>query len=303
MGQKPDSAHDLVTQNFINIKSLAVITWNVNFSYSFPRKRIITILNYIQNLITSHRSNEPPIIMLQEVTEDCFDVLLTRPFVQEIYDITEMSRENPNMHYGNVTLIPRAIAQNVRAVFRTRFGSSALGREAVYVDLLAPARDAYRTIRIANVHLESSRGRSDQARVLQLSSVASFLSVPGVHGGIVGGDMNSIGPLDGLLPVELGFMDAWLACESRMKAQEGPNARISLDEMVERDKAGHTWGYQPPTRHPPSRLDKILLKGGISAQAIERIGVSLKVDYKVEEERVWVSDHYGLLARVQLEAE
>ncbi|KAJ3500736.1 hypothetical protein NLJ89_g9658 [Agrocybe chaxingu] len=188
--------------------------------------------------------------------------------------------------------------------------------------------EALKILRIANVHLESLRGSSDAARVRQLASVASFLSASKIHAGLVGGDMNPIAPSDPGLPTRLGLLDAWVECHApptNVSPEERKEKRQAVEDdgFISRggeaydDPAGHTWGYQPTNRFPPRRMDKVLFVGGLKAEKIEKIGVGLKVvpetgdDEEEEEEEeeaqemerspVWVSDHYGLLARFQVQ--
>jgi tyrosyl-DNA phosphodiesterase 2 len=165
-----------------------------------------------------------------------------------------------------------------------------MGRDALYVDLEFPdhapasnTRTSKIVVRIANTHLESLRGHGDRARPIQLGSIAKLLACSDVRGGLVGGDMNAISPSDIDLPRQVGLSDSWDGLAPTRGAQL--------------DISGHTWGYQPHSIYPPNRLDKILLRGDLRVQEIKKVGVGLKVTGL----NVWVSDHYGLLARVVIE--
>lgn len=135
---------------------------------------------------------------------------------------------------------------------------------------------------ISNRYLASG----DKARPKQLKIVADVLTAPNVNGGLVAGDMNCISLSDQGLPEQLGLTDAWLATAVR------PTTDGVDDDTGETE--GHTWGYQPRSQFPPNRLDKVLTVGELKVVDMERIGVGLKIKDKDE----WVSDHYGLLAKI-----
>ncbi|CAA7269222.1 unnamed protein product [Cyclocybe aegerita] len=328
------------------IVSFAVVTWNVDFMAAYEKSRLKSALDLLQTLIPP--LSVPCIILIQEMHENCFSMLLAHSWVREWYDVTDVSShswENLMFGYGTITLVPRVWAGNVASVFRTKFRGSKMGREALFVDLVVPTvaratnltdppggkqgtqSEVPKVIRIANVHLESLRGPSDAARIRQLASVAAFLSAPKVHAGLVGGDMNPIAPSDINLPARLGLRDAWIECHSPPANANGEERKekkavqddgfISKGGEEDDDPTEHTWGYQPTNLFPPRRMDKILLVGGLKAEDIERVGVGVKVvpekgEYEEEGEEeeeaedterspVWVSDHYGLLARFRVQ--
>lgn len=111
--------------------------------------------------------------------------------------------------------------------------------------------------------------------------------------------MNAIRPDDEMLPAVVGLRDVW---------------DLEVDWDAEE---GHTWGYQPPGRFPPTRLDKVLFLGelrfadhkieGGNVRKLRRIGVGLEYTPPMGEQSVrkggrnWVSDHYGLWAKVGIE--
>ncbi|KAJ3507679.1 hypothetical protein NLJ89_g6169 [Agrocybe chaxingu] len=332
----------------VPITSFAVATWNVNFMPAYERSRLKAALDHLQAFISPLASRDPPVpcmVLIQEMHVNCFSALLQHPWVREQYDLTDVSShswENSRSNYGTVTLVPRVLAGNTVSVFRTKFKGSRMSREALFVDLVVPAEGTStpvqpdepepKIIRIANVHLESLRGPSDEARVKQLKSVALFLSAPRIHAGLVGGDMNPIAPTDARLPEQFGLQDAWIECHNpvpRSKTEVENEARergVQDDGQLAKreeydDPAGHTWGYQPPTiKFSPTRMDKILLVGELKAEEIEKVGVGLKVvpeeddhdrklafnrkfgpDDSKEQSPVWVSDHFGLLARLRVQ--
>ncbi|KAF9565868.1 hypothetical protein CPC08DRAFT_595015, partial [Agrocybe pediades] len=282
------------TQSYL--KSFALITWNVDFSRSYAKQRLITALNHLQSLVEElkNKSSLQTIILLQELHQDYYTTLLDHPFVQENYDVTDEVSDKWLTHYGLATLIPRSDEVRVRKVFSTPFEDSRMGREALFVDLEVAEEDpsaAPKIVRIANTHLESLDGFGNVARPKQLAAIARELSVPEVDIGIVGGDMNPIGPKDADIPASVNLLDAWeVYC-----GQPSGNLAGDPEEMQRREKDGHTWGYQPPSRYAPKRMDKVLFRGPLAIRQIERIGVGLKVaPERVEQKDIWASDHCGL---------
>ena len=84
--------------------------------------------------------------------------------------------------------------------------------------------------------------------------------------------MNMIGPADQNIHVVAGLQDA---CG---------------------DASAVTWGFQPPSRFPPGRLDRIFYVGDeLVVGEVRVIGKGLKT--KVGK---WASDHYGLVTSVRI---
>lgn len=306
--------------------TFAVLTWNIDFSRDLPVHRLKTVLDYLESLLLPVPDTSPAtptIILLQEVHQACFHTLLSHSFVRTAYDVTDVSPSAwPGIFgYGTVTLVPKSIASNV-SVFRTQFSNSTMGRDALYVDFefLQPGSGSTDPetqkikIRVANAHLESLGGHGDRARPVQLKSVSTLLTSPGIYGGIVGGDMNAISPSDFNLPEEVGLSDAWAmkniptnstpvvatAVSEGEPNPDDPDVAPTNQKTSEAD--GHTWGYQPPSRFPPGRLDKILVVGAFKVDEIRRVGVGLEYNRPPglqlgPKRKIWASDHYGLLAK------
>ncbi|KAJ7030026.1 hypothetical protein C8F04DRAFT_1115113 [Mycena alexandri] len=248
------------------LRSFSLVTWNVDFMASFENARI----------------------RAAEVHKSCFDTLLAHKFIREFYHVTDIFLKNS---YSTITLVPKSLAALVSAVERVPFTDiTKMQRDYLYVDLEIPLPSRLLRLRIANTHLESLPGFGDKARPKQLKIVADVLTGPNVNGGLVAGDMNCISPSDQGLPEQLGLTDAWLA----MAVQPTTDGTDDTGEAE-----GHTWGYQPRCEFPPSRLDKVLTVGELKVVGIERIGVGLKIKDKDK----WVSDHYGLLAKVVFPSE
>jgi len=188
--------------------------------------------------------------------------------------------------------LPLHVAQVLRCPFR----DSRMGRDVLLTDILLESGGV---LRAGSTHLESLLIGEAQ-RPIQLRTIASLLREPGVVTGIVGGDMNAISPGDKDLPSKPGIQlsDTW-----DLEPMQGKRTGVfGLGQ-------GHTWGYQPPSRFPPGRLDKLLYTGSASfvcmkgESLLRRVGVN--VEYKVTRDDLdgpylpthderWISDHFGL---------
>ena len=234
---------------------------------------------------TAGERPEPCCILLQEVSSAAFTLILTNEWVQRCFLVVPSSSEKwpHGATYGNVTLVSRTIP--VCGAFTIDFSNSSMGRNALFVDvkLAVPAplhaarlSDGIVQMRIANTHLESLP-QGARARPEQMHIIAESLQAYDLHGGVVGGDMNAIGPSDRRIAEEVGLMDAWQGSDE--------------------DEEGFTWGYQPPSQFPAARLDKVLwtARGGLDVDQPMRVGVGAK--YGSGE---WISDHYGLVTNVHV---
>ncbi|KAI8980165.1 Endonuclease/exonuclease/phosphatase [Trametes punicea] len=250
------------------LTALRLITWNVDFMQRDTAGRLECILSYLQDSILSS-SPPPSCILLQELDASSLAAILLNAWVREHYVVTPPTTEHWKAHYGNATLISRvAPFQNTQMLV---FANSHMGRAAIFVDVAMRSPDSgeVRTVRIANTHLESLP-QGANARPKQLAAIADLLRGHGIDAGIVGGDMNMIGDVaDQSIHVAAGLRDA---CHS-------PD-----------DPSSHTWGYQPSTRYPPGRLDRVFFVGDrLHVDPVEVIGKGLRT-----KTGQWASDHYGL---------
>ncbi|KAN0092746.1 Endonuclease/exonuclease/phosphatase [Tylopilus felleus] len=269
--------------------SMRLLTWNIDFASKAPKRRLNAALNYMQQDVfkckTAGERPEPCCILLQEVSSAAFTLILTNEWVQRCFLVVPSSSEKwpHGATYGNVTLVSRTIP--VCGAFTIDFSNSSMGRNALFVDvkLAVPAplhaarlSDGIVQMRIANTHLESLP-QGARARPEQMHIIAESLQAYDLHGGVVGGDMNAIGPSDRRIAEEVGLMDAWQGSDE--------------------DEEGFTWGYQPPSQFPAARLDKVLwtARGGLDVDQPMRVGVGAK--YGSGE---WISDHYGLVTNVHV---
>ncbi|KAJ7350591.1 Endonuclease/exonuclease/phosphatase [Mycena albidolilacea] len=263
---------------------LSLLTWNVDFAAPLVVRRFQTALSHLEKLVSPHLTSPPPpptIILLQEVHTSCFKTLFTNTFIYEFAQITNLFSARS---YSTLSLMPNSLASLVFSVSRvllfteTRMQSDCLVVRRPRYSAAPNGRGAESKNIIVNTHLEPLNVFGNRARPKQLEVISRLLTTSEVDAGLVAGDMNAISPSDRNLPEEVGLSDAWFASTARPT------------------DGGHTWGYQPKGAYPPNRLDKILTVGKMVAVDIERVDVELKVEGR----DAWVSDHFGLLAKIVL---
>lgn len=168
-------------------------------------------------------------------------------------------------HCGTTTLVDRRL--KIANVFRLPLFSK-YGRDGLFVDTAlsgscSAAQDSSCLLRLCNVRLESLIA-NPLVRPHQLSALAAYLHAPEVACALLAGDLNAIEPFDRTLHSENELEDAYLTLGGREDSDEG-----------------YTWGYQVPAvvreKFGCSRVDKILFRGDVRANAFERIGVGVVV--------------------------
>ncbi|KAJ7126982.1 Endonuclease/exonuclease/phosphatase [Mycena epipterygia] len=269
--------------------TIEFVSWNVSYDTPMVAQRMECVLRHLEKIVFKCRRGEAPepcVVLLQEVHSlNGLDVILKDEWVREHFFVTpaDTSKWPEGAAYGNVTLVEKSIP--VADAHILEFGLSAMQRTGVMVDIRlgAPKPREYDVIlRVINTHLESLT-QGDDVRPQQLKLLTKFIKGPGIRGGIIGGDMNPIGPKDASLAASLGLRDAW---------RKGDN-----------DERGFTWGEQPPTEYPVGRFDKILYlpRKGYRVDEPQRIGVGLKIKSdRLQGGSLWVSDHYGLWTKVHV---
>jgi tyrosyl-DNA phosphodiesterase 2 len=277
--------------------SLTLITWNVDFSNDFAAQRLTAALDYLRDeTFAEYKTADLPfcIILLQEIERGAFSALLAHLWVKEWFMVVP-GRPGEGWPrgawYGTATLVRKGewLARSTCV----HFGGSLMGRNALVTDVLLgggyPGAEPHaRVLRVVNTHLESLP-EGAQSRVVQLGVITALLG-EAEAGGIVGGDMNAIMPSDATLAAQNGLLDAW-------EEQRWDRGRREGSEEEEEGDGGMTWGYQPPCKFPPGRLDKILYteSDAFEVKGIRRLGVGLTTPYGG-----WVSDHYGLACQVEV---
>jgi tyrosyl-DNA phosphodiesterase 2 len=265
--------------------SLSIITWNIDFATPEAARRLTAALDYLRyHAFPEHQGGKPPhcLILLQEINIDAFNTLLAHPWVREWFRVVPASPEASwprGATYGTVTLVHAPLANSMCV----HYEDSYMGRNALVTDIMvggAADHHAPRILRVINTHLESLP-MGTPMRITQMGVIATLLKEAGILGGIACGDMNAIAPSDATLPEQNGLSDAW---EYRRDGEED----------------GTTWGYQPVSRYPPGRLDKILYteSDAFDVKDAQRIAVGLKMPGGE-----WISDHYGLACHVGIRQE
>ncbi|KAH9972859.1 Endonuclease/exonuclease/phosphatase, partial [Lactifluus volemus] len=281
--------------------SLTLVTWNVDFMMPNASSRLTAALDYLQyRVFPGSECGQPPpcIILLQEIKAGDFSTLLAHPWVREWFAVVPGSANDGwprGATYGTVTLVARNESMPLAGSTCVHFGGSRMARNALVTDvLLRGAGSGGRVLRVVNTHLESLPEGTPQ-RIVQMGVIAGLLKKAGMLGGIVGGDMNAIAVSDETLAEKNGLMDARKGDDDVGAAEEDDDDNDDND-----DDGGVTWGYQPRTRYPPGRLDRILYTmnedGDLKIENVRRIAVGLEMPGGVGR---WVSDHYGLACQVR----
>ncbi|KAI0300932.1 Endonuclease/exonuclease/phosphatase [Russula brevipes] len=253
--------------------SLILITWNVDFAQNNASPRLTAALDHLQfHAFPEYNGGQPPpcIILLQEIS-------------------SPEAGWPQGARYGTATLVARCAPLAGSAC--VPYEESHMCRNALVTDVLVGGAEPHaRVLRVVNTHLESLP-EGTQRRVSQMGVVGRLLKEAGIVGGIVGGDMNAIAPSDEALAEENGLADAW----ERTRSARGDDGEGDAGEGEE-EEDGTTWGYQPRSRFPPGRLDKILYteSDGFEVRDVRRLAVGLRMPGGA-----WVSDHYGLICKVE----
>lgn len=260
--------------------SLSLVTWNVDFAAPHPKPRLKAALDYLQfHAFPQFNGGQPPpcLILLQEIKAEGFEVLLAHPWIRAWFMVVPGSAEDgwPRYAgYGTVTLVARSAP--LTGSLCVHFGESRMWRNALVTDVVLGGAEPHAYIlRVANTHLESLPEGTPR-RVVQMRVIAGLLKDAKVLDGIVCGDMNAIAPSDETIAEANGLLDAW-------------------EQKQNRDEDSTTWGYQPRSRFPPGRLDRILHtpSKGVRIKDVRRLAVGLEMP-----SGGWVSDHYGLACQV-----
>lgn len=270
---------------------LRVLTWNIDALIPFDKPRMAAALRHLEAMVSAppapFTAETPAVILLQEMREGDLDMIQDTPWIQRGFTITDVDPGYwPVANYGTTMLVDRRLP--VTGVFRVPYASR-FGRDGLFVDLAVDTR----RLRLCNTHLESLPS-VNPVRPAQVAAAAQHLHAPGVHAAVMAGDMNAIQPPDRAIAADNGLQDAYLELGG-----------------VEDVDEGFTWGYQSAEwmrlRFGCSRMDKVFYAGGIAARRLVRIGVDVRVDeadvvQRMQDEGLggWVTDHYGLMAEMEI---
>ena len=287
-----------------------LITWNIDMKAPYGTLRMRRALSHLhRDLLASLPPAEPVVIFFQEMTAADIALICGTQWVRERFFVTDVDvRRWSGRSYGTVTLVDRRMVISGEregnggwGVFRVPFVSRC-GRDGLFVDIVLSSLFMQNSIapplspppsssmsqqtltkffRLCNTHLESLSA-NPPVRPRQMESVAKYLHDSSLNGSLLAGDLNAIEPFDATFPSTYNLSDAYLV----LGGEEGA------------DK-GFTWGYQSLARlrkkYGCNRMDKVLYCGEVKVRGLERVGVGVKLG-----DELWVTDHYGLHARVEV---
>jgi tyrosyl-DNA phosphodiesterase 2 len=272
-------------------KSFQLLSWNIDFLVPFTWARMAAALNHIEQVVSRIPSSRPVVIFWQEMCPSDLEQIKAAQWIRDRFFISDMdTRSWKSPLYGTTTLVDRRLS--IQRVFRVPWVTK-FERDGLFVDVKATTSVGNKTVRLCNTHLESLIA-DPPVRPLQLEAALTFLQEDGVYAAALAGDLNAIQPFDHTMVPKFGLRDAYLELGGQEYSDEG-----------------YTWGQQVPQwmkdKFGCSRMDKILLRGEISARSFERFGVGVKVeDERVRREMVaaghleWASDHLGVMAELEL---
>jgi hypothetical protein len=344
--EHPHNPHGYDTQTIRSLpRNILVISYNVNAPPPPPARpitaptsrsgaapasgfeRMAFLLDYLRRIIDACRDTSgsldvhgepvpegsfyptpPPanVIMLQEVTSEAFDAILSDKWVREYYQIVPSSpdewapEQTPGSHgeelgrgrkaeYGNMILATRSLP-----VMRPRiihFADTTEHRAAIMFDtfLSVPRhprashsthRGGKRTtarLRLACTQLESGQ-LGVFSRRHQLETASLEITDNEVDGAILAGDMNVAHFGDIGMPQLVGLADA--------------------ETRTENDLTSFTWGYHPgKSEKQPCRRDKILYwqnRRRFWVNEVRMLGIGLKM-----RNGQYVTEHYGIMTSVE----
>ncbi|KAI9848853.1 MAG: hypothetical protein M1837_006369 [Sclerophora amabilis] len=276
-GQKPLDQGDIVR----------VASWNINFQAPDRAPRASAAMAHLRDIF----GDPPPplVVMLQEVDCLSLEAILADSWIREHFVLSNV--EPPQRYFTLMMVSPQIQAENW---FRVPF-ESRMERDALVVDISisSPGGESEhlkKIIRLCTTHLESLpeiEGR--ELRPRQLAQISKLLKVPPSHhaqiiGGLVGGDMNPISPVDAVShrTEEVDLRDVWEDTDP----PPFPLRKPFKKDLTYGKARGNTWGYQSPGARSRKRLDKFFYTGMVDtvplAEAqdlsgkIGRLGINVK---------------------------
>ena len=253
-------------------RNFRLITWNIDMMAPNGPQRMAAALEHLQGL-SREWSDIPLIIMLQEMDSRDLAVIRGNSWIQSAFHVTDVSAARWVGAYGTVTLVDHRLP--LLEVFRVGY-ESRMGRDALFVDIGMPGQDQP-VLRLCNTHLESLRA-DPPLRPAQVARASQQLQHTDC--GIIAGDFNAIEGFDLSLHLENEMLDTFLELGHQDEAEEG-----------------WTWGMQSVSgkKYGCRRMDKVLFRGNLKIEGLERLGQGLKIDVGKGGSQ-YVTDHLGLAA-------
>ena len=257
-------------------------------------RRAYVAMNHLKELFGS--SPPPLVIMVQEVTSEALAAILTHLWVRINFVLSNVVA---SQRYFTLIMVSRRVQP--KTWFRVPF-SSRMGRDALVVDILIlPSgknpEQTSRILRLCTTHLESLwEEEGKELRPLQLARISALMKAPPspctqIVAGLVGGDMNSISPLDAVSheAENVKLRDVW----EEISPPPIPQRKPFQKDLTFGRARGNTWGYQSQTARTRKRLDKFFYTGSTDtvplheaqdlAGKIGRVGIGVKTKVEVFE--------------------
>ncbi|KAF9790737.1 hypothetical protein BJ322DRAFT_410424 [Thelephora terrestris] len=328
--EHPHNPHGYDSQTIQSLpRNILITSYNISASPARSRfERATFLLDYLRRVIDSCRDKSfspgvhgepvggdlfyptpPPanVIMLQEVTKEAFDAILSDRWIQEYYQVVPYSPDEwtpeptPGSHGEGLGVVRRAECGNLVLVTRSLpvmrpkiidFTDTTEHRTAIMFDTLLGVprhpraghatghRSEQRTtarLRLACTQLESGQ-LGVFSRRHQLETVSSEIVDNSIDGAVLAGDMNVAHLGDIGMPQLAGLSDA--------------------ERRAEADPTSFTWGYHPgKSGAQPCRRDKILYwqnRRRFCVNEIRTLGIGLKM-----KNGQYVTDHYGIMTSLE----
>ena len=232
---------------------LRVLTWNVWFGDHMFEERTAALVAELDR-------RRPDVIALQEVTPALLEHLAAEPWVRSRYQLSDVEM----WQRYDIVMLSRLPVREVNVLELP----TQMGRRLLCLELACG-------LAVASVHLESMKESID-ARVSQLLGIQPYLRRLGADSVLVG-DMN-FQPEDPreTAAIEPAFVDVWSALR--------PD-----DPGFTADSEANAMRYMLKPRLSQKRIDRVFVRGGWRATAIELVGTSA-----IDDEATFTSDHFGL---------
>lgn len=256
------------------------------------RKRALSAMTHLKDVFGD--PPPPSVIMLQEVHSDSLAAILEHSWIKKNFAISDV--DAPERYF---TLI--MVSQHIQAESWFRFSlPTNMWRDALILDIpISPVEGeperSKRILRLCTTHLESLwEPEGHELRPRQLAQISALLKAPSKHGvqiagGLVGGDMNPISPLDMTChkTSDIDLRDVWEDTPSLL----GPCLKPFQKDLTYGRAKGNTWGYQSKGSRSRKRMDKFLYTGSVDMEALSesqdlsgkvgRLGIGLKTKVEV----------------------
>ena len=271
---------------------LRIISWNIDFMAPDRRKRALSAMTHLKDVFGD--PPPPSVIMLQEVHSDSLAAILEHSWIKKNFAISNV--DAPERYF---TII--LVSHHLQAESWFRFPlPTRMRRDALLVDIpISPiggdSGHSKRILRLCTAHLESLwESEGHEFRPRQLAQISALLKAPSrqgvqIAGGLLGGDMNPISPLDFTChkTSDIDLRDVWEDTPSL----PAPRLKPFQKDLTYGRAKGNTWGYQSAGAHGRKRMDKFLYTGSIDTEALSeaqdlsgkigRLGIGLKTNVEV----------------------